>query len=34
MNWEKIIDKEKCLESARKAAEFIYLSQNSKWPMP
>ena len=34
MNWEKIIDREKCLESARKAAEFIYLSQNSKWPMP
>ena len=30
MNWEKIVDKKRCLESARCAANYIYLSQNTK----
>ena len=28
MKWDKVIDKKKCLESAREAAEYIYRSQN------
>ena len=28
MNWDKVIDRKKCLESARNAAEYIYRSQN------